>query len=67
MMKVDSKDYQEAKVITETLLAFVIYLRFGGDTAWKDSVSVDQAFITAKSFTSRMEQEMKAIKAPAKA
>lgn len=66
-MKVDSKDYQEAKVITETLLAFVIYLRFGGDTAWKDSVSVDQAFITAKSFTSRMEQEMKAIKAPAKA
>ena len=52
MMKVDSKDYQEAKVITETLLAFVIYLRFGGDTAWKDSVSVDQAFITAKSFTS---------------
>jgi len=67
MMKVDSKDHQEAKVITETLLAFVIYLRFGGDTAWKDSVSVDQAFITAKSFTSRMEQEMKAIKAPAKA
>jgi len=67
MMKMDSRDYQESKVVAETLLAFILYLRFGGDTAWKDSMSVDQALTTAKSFTSRMEQEMKAIKAPVKA
>ena len=57
-MNRESKDYQETKCVFETLFAFILYVRFGGDSAWKDPLSVDKAYEQAKMFIQKLEQEL---------
>lgn len=57
-MNRDSKEFKEARIISETILAFIIYLRFGGESAWKDPITVDGSYALAKIFISRMDTDL---------
>lgn len=57
-MNRQTKDYEEARSFLETIMAFVLYLRFGGESAWKDPLTIDQAYIQAKTFTGKLETEL---------
>jgi hypothetical protein len=54
----ETKDYQEVKALLETLMAYFLYLRFGGDSAWKDPLTIDKAYEQARIFTGKLETEL---------